>query len=237
MTQGKYLHPLLFFFLVQLLIYKSQLATEPPVIICFHLQVERFGCCCRAEPRSPSQLRGRPPWDLNWTPRRKRGRKNPANPPTQKSQMPPHAWSHRLLRQTDIGQAVPPPRCKGPSPALVNVQRDPPPPALDGGSKDALQRTGFWGCPTQVMCRSDAGLEHLPRGTVGCPPAAESFSFAGESVLFQGGFSCSERQNWKAGRKPGRKNCKTGVGRRGDLDQKPPSSLTGRQLGESMVWK
>lgn len=41
----------------------------------------------------------------------------------------------------------------------------------------------------------------------------------------------------KAGRKPGRKNCKTGVGRRGDLDQTPPSSLTGRQLGESTVWK
>lgn len=103
--------------------------------------------------------------------------KNPANPPTQKSQMPPHTLSHRLLRQTDVGQAVPPPWCKGPSPALVNVQRDPPPPALDGGSKDALQRTGFWGCPMQVMCWSDAGLEHLPRSTVGSPLGSGKFQF------------------------------------------------------------
>lgn len=63
--------------------------------------------------------------------------------------------------------------------------------------------------------------------------AAESFGFS--SVLFQGGFSHSE--NWKAARKPERKNCNRGVWRRGDMDGNPPSSLTGRQLGESAAWK
>lgn len=36
---------------------------KAPVIICFHLQVERFGCCCRDEPRSPSPAAAGPQLD------------------------------------------------------------------------------------------------------------------------------------------------------------------------------
>lgn len=71
-----------------------------PVIICFHLQVERFGCCCRAEPRSPSPLRSLP-----WTPRRKGG-KTPTH-------LRANPKCHRTLgvtvspRRTDGGQVAP----------------------------------------------------------------------------------------------------------------------------------
>lgn len=50
------IHPFFFGSAVDLQIPAGHRA---PVIICFHLQVERFGCCCRAEPRSPSQLHRR----------------------------------------------------------------------------------------------------------------------------------------------------------------------------------
>lgn len=89
-------------------------------------------------------------------------------------------------------------------------------------SWNVLQGAGFWEIP---MPRREAGLEHLSHGS------RKILGFPGEILSFQGGFSRSERQNLEArkGKLQSRRS------REEKLDAKPPSSLSGRQLGGRRV--
>lgn len=90
------------------------------------------------------------------------------------------------------------------------------------GSWEVLQGAGFWEIP---MPRKDADLKHLSHGS------RKILGFPGEILSFQGGFSRSERQNLEArkGKLQSRRS------REEKLDAKPPSSLSGRQLGGRRV--
>lgn len=80
--------PYYYFFLGPGSNLKPPAGHKAPVIICFHLQVERFGCCCRDEPRSPSPAAAGPQLDTALQKKKHQKTTTPCTNPKHKKSQP-----------------------------------------------------------------------------------------------------------------------------------------------------